>query len=249
MLAKTGQVARIDAFPGPTSRHDLPYHLGCLAVGLFLGAGLGGAVAPGLVRAENGGIYDFIRANADYMRGKAAPDRPQASQPAAAHRDQFVVRLRRPPHRIAARLSPAHRQADTIVGTGARPACATCSETPAKTVLEQILNDVTLRAGDTVILKGLALVFRGGLRPPYDLADFTDFRRSSMLTRSERRQLDDELGLTRNAEALHAFNLKGGTIDASLDIAKTPTPRKRTHASAGIHRTVRSLVARPQTGM
>jgi hypothetical protein len=239
MLAKSVQVPRIGAFPRPASRRDLPYHLGCLAVGLCLGAGLGAAIAPGLVRAENGGIYDFIRANADYMRDKPAQDRPQASQPAAAHRDQFIVRLRRPPHWVTARLSPTHRQADTIVRTEARPTCSTCGETPPKTVLEEILNDVTLRAGDTVILKGLALVFRGGLRPPYELADFTDFRRSTMLTRSERRQLDDELGLTRNAEALHAFNLKGGTIDTSLDGAKAPVPRKRTHASAGIRRIVR----------
>jgi hypothetical protein len=184
----------------------LLYPLTCLALGLVLGGGIGAAVAPQLLQAaENVGVYDVIRMSAAMRAGAQRP----APLPAAV--------LGGPVFRV--RLAPAHRSAlrrrVPVEVAEAKP-CTGCVELHYATPIEAILNDVTLRSGDTVMLKAGARVFRGGKRLPYTPDDFIDFRSGSFLTKLERQQIDTALGLTQRAQVLQAFQAKARVMQASL---------------------------------
>jgi hypothetical protein len=86
--------------------------------------------------------------------------------------------------------------------------------------LEAILNDKTLRAGDTVMMSTGAVVFRGGDHLPYTAADFADFRESRLITKKERQLIDADLGLTMRAVAMRNFDGKAADAPPAPAMAK-----------------------------
>jgi len=65
-----------------------------------------------------------------------------------------------------------------------------------------LLRDITLRPGDSVVLDGKVSTFTGGTSWPYNRRDFRDFRAAPELTTSQRRQIDERVGISRTeAEA------------------------------------------------
>ena len=65
-----------------------------------------------------------------------------------------------------------------------------------------LLRDITLRPGDSVVLDGKVSTFTGGTSWPYSRRDFRDFRSASELTKGQRRQIDERVGISRmEAEA------------------------------------------------
>jgi hypothetical protein len=195
-----------DFWAARISSDRLLYPLTCLALGLFLGAGVGAAVAPQLLHAEDAGVYETIRISAA-MR-EAAAHRQVAAPQAHLQMPRFHFRG----HVMRAHLPPVRRSA----------ARAPVAETPAPEAAqyaspaEAILNDPTLRPGDTVILQAGARVFRGGKHTPHVADDFVDFRNTTLLTKVERREIDEALGLTLKTQALQAFETKIRTTQASL---------------------------------
>jgi len=190
---------------------DLLYPVACLALGLVLGGALGAVLAPQLLQAaDDAGIYDFIRQNA---AREAAKERRRPLP-------EFHVRLSPSgrPDLMRARLPPQQRRAEPAPQTAAAPEAPRFSS-----ALEAILNDATLRGGDTVIMKTGAMVFRGGKRLPHSLDDFTDFRESTLLTKGERKLIDNTLGLSRSAETMRLFLAGSRTAKASADFGKPRT--------------------------
>ncbi|SEC84199.1 hypothetical protein SAMN05519104_2202 [Rhizobiales bacterium GAS188] len=189
----------------------LLYPLTCLALGLCLGGSVGAAVAPQLLQAaDDVGVYDVVRQSAA-MSAAAQRPAPQAQLPVL--RPQFRV------HVMRARLAPARHRAARARAPAESEApnpCPGCGETHYASPTEAILNDLTLRAGDTVMLKAGAQVFRGAKHMPYTQDDFVDFRSSSLLTKLERRQIDEALGLTQRSQALQAFETRIQATPASL---------------------------------
>jgi hypothetical protein len=182
-----------------------------------LGGGVGAAFAPTLLQAaDDAGVYDVIRQNAAQQAARSHVVRQSSELP------QFRVRLTRGrPDVVRAmlhvRLSPTHRAAKHGSHTGAEDVhCAACNQQEWSSPLEAILNDITLRAGDAVVMRTGAKVFRGAKNIPYNLADFMDFRDSTMLTKKERHEIDSALGLTQTAETLRVFESKVHGKRASL---------------------------------
>lgn len=60
-----------------------------------------------------------------------------------------------------------------------------------------LLRDITLRPGDSVVLNGKVSTFTGGSSWPYSRRDFRDFRTASELSKSQRRQIDEQVGISR----------------------------------------------------
>jgi len=60
-----------------------------------------------------------------------------------------------------------------------------------------LLRDFTLRPGDSVVLDGKVRTFAGGSNWPYSARDFRDFRSAAELTKSQRKQIDDRVGVSR----------------------------------------------------
>lgn len=60
-----------------------------------------------------------------------------------------------------------------------------------------LLRDFTLRPGDSVVLDGKVRTFTGGSRWPYSTRDFRDFRSAAELTKSQRQQIDERVGVSR----------------------------------------------------
>ncbi|MFI4995078.1 MAG: hypothetical protein ACHQAQ_04760 [Hyphomicrobiales bacterium] len=209
-------------WPDGTALGGLLYPLSCLALGVVLGGGVGAVLAPQLLHAEDAGIYDFIRMNAAQQARRAPRPafQPRFSLPQLSFRHPRgranVMQARLPPEwRAHAERRPgaraiASREPDSGI-------CSGCSKARYSSPLEAILNDKTLRAGDTVMMTMGAVVFRGAKRLPYTAADFMDFRQSTLLTKKERRQIDDALGLTRSVDALRVFGSKVRTSQAFPD--------------------------------
>ncbi|MFI5014646.1 MAG: hypothetical protein ACHQAY_20110 [Hyphomicrobiales bacterium] len=201
--------------PGAPSSGRFLYLLSCLELGLVLGGSVGAVVTPQLLQAaDDAGIYDFIRQSAA-LRAGAVPRSATLPKSAA------LRQMRAWPNMMHARL-PAPGRHPVAAGKRVAPAepeqavCRSCDQARYTSPLEAILADMTLRAGDTIITKVGARVFRGAKRPPYSEADFMDFRESTLLTKAERRQIDSALGLTRRGEALQAFEDRLGAPQASL---------------------------------
>jgi hypothetical protein len=60
-----------------------------------------------------------------------------------------------------------------------------------------LLRDFTLRPGDSVVLDGKVRTFAGGSRWPYSARDFRDFRSAGELSKSQRKQIDERVGVSR----------------------------------------------------
>ncbi len=60
-----------------------------------------------------------------------------------------------------------------------------------------LLRDFTLRPGDSVVLDGKVRTFMGGSRWPYSTSDFRDFRKASELSKGQREQIDERVGISR----------------------------------------------------
>lgn len=60
-----------------------------------------------------------------------------------------------------------------------------------------LLRDFTLRPGDSVVLDGKVQTFIGGSSFPYSARDFRDFRSASELSKGQRRQIDERVGISR----------------------------------------------------
>ncbi|MDP3256852.1 MAG: DUF2865 domain-containing protein [Bosea sp. (in: a-proteobacteria)] len=60
-----------------------------------------------------------------------------------------------------------------------------------------LLRDFTLRPGDSVVLDGKVRTFVGGSRFPYSPRDFRDFRSAGELSKSQRREIDERVGISR----------------------------------------------------
>jgi len=60
-----------------------------------------------------------------------------------------------------------------------------------------LLRDITLRPGDSVVLDGKVSTFTGSSSWPYSRRDFRDFRTASELSKSQRKQIDEQVGISR----------------------------------------------------
>lgn len=60
-----------------------------------------------------------------------------------------------------------------------------------------LLRDFTLRPGDSVVLDGKVRTFVGGSGWPYSPRDFRDFRSAGELSKSQRREIDERVGISR----------------------------------------------------
>lgn len=96
------------------------------------------------------------------------------------------------------------------------PTC-TCRRDPAKRSVS-VLRDYTLRKGDTVVVDGKALVFKGAEHWPYRPSDFSDFRGAGLAT-ADRGDIDRVVGVSRIDEAMKGYRVSG-TPAAGVPIAR-----------------------------
>jgi hypothetical protein len=115
-----------------------------------------------------------------------------------------------------------------------------------------LLRDFTLRPGDSVVLDGKVRTFVGGSRWPYSTRDFRDFRSTAELSKSQRRQIDERVGVSRMEAQARGMKRQLRLREASLqddDIASdaTWTVALRGGFDAGARGTVRMIaIDRPQ---
>lgn len=79
-----------------------------------------------------------------------------------------------------------------------------------------LLRDFTLRPGDSVVLDGKVKTFVGGSRWPYSPRDFRDFRTALELSKSQRQQIDDRVGLSRREADARSLRRQMALREASL---------------------------------
>lgn len=79
-----------------------------------------------------------------------------------------------------------------------------------------LLRDITLRAGDSVVLDGKVKTFTGASRWPYSPRDFVDFRAAGELSASQRRSIDQRVGVSRGEAQLQALRRRMRTREAAL---------------------------------
>lgn len=60
-----------------------------------------------------------------------------------------------------------------------------------------LMRDFTLRAGDSIVTSDGVTTFSGSAQWPYKSRDFRDFRASRELSAKQRRQIDDQVGISR----------------------------------------------------
>lgn len=92
-----------------------------------------------------------------------------------------------------------------------RPAIANAGERRVS-----LLRDFTLRPGDSVVLDGRVRTFAGSAKWPYSAADFRDFRASDELSRNQRRQIDDKVGVSHREAQLRSLRRQMRVREASL---------------------------------
>jgi len=97
---------------------------------------------------------------------------------------------------------------------GADPACRPAIAT-AKDRRVSLLRDFTLRPGDSIVLDGRVRTFTGG-KWPYNTADFRDFRGAPDLTASDRRQIDEKVGVSHREAQVRALRRQMRVREASL---------------------------------
>lgn len=97
---------------------------------------------------------------------------------------------------------------------GADPACRPAIAT-AKDRRVSLLRDFTLRPGDSIVLDGRVRTFTGG-KWPYTTADFRDFRGSPDLTASDRRKIDEKVGISHMEAQARALRRQMRVREAAL---------------------------------
>ena len=91
-----------------------------------------------------------------------------------------------------------------------------------------LLRDFTLRPGDSVVLDGKVRTFAGGSRWPYSTRDFRDFRSASELSKGQRKQIDERVGVSRMEAQARSLRRQMRLREASLhddSIASDATDR------------------------
>lgn len=91
-----------------------------------------------------------------------------------------------------------------------RPAIATVNDRRVS-----LLRDFTLRPGDSIVLDGRVRTFNGG-KWPYTTADFRDFRGSPELTASDRRKIDEKVGISHTEAQVRTLRRQMRVREASL---------------------------------
>ncbi|WP_126111464.1 MULTISPECIES: DUF2865 domain-containing protein [unclassified Bosea (in: a-proteobacteria)] len=91
-----------------------------------------------------------------------------------------------------------------------RPAIATANDRRVS-----LLRDFTLRPGDSIVLDGRVRTFNGG-KWPYTTADFRDFRGSPELTASDRRKIDEKVGISHAEAQVRTLRRQMRVREASL---------------------------------
>ena len=89
-------------------------------------------------------------------------------------------------------LPMAYSHESTRDAAACRPAIVQAGERRVS-----LLRDFTLRPGDSVVLDGKVRTFAGGSRWPYSPRDFRDFRSAAELSKSQRNQIDERVGISR----------------------------------------------------
>lgn len=79
-----------------------------------------------------------------------------------------------------------------------------------------LLRDITLRPGDSVVLDGKVRTFTGATRWPYSIRDFEDFRGSRELSASQRRMIDETVGISRREAQMQTLRRQMRTREAAL---------------------------------
>ncbi|MFN3671656.1 MAG: DUF2865 domain-containing protein [Bosea sp. (in: a-proteobacteria)] len=79
-----------------------------------------------------------------------------------------------------------------------------------------LLRDFTLRPGDSVVLNGKVQTFMGGSRWPYSPRDFRDFRSAAELSKGQRKEIDDLVGLSRMEAEARSLRRRMAVREASL---------------------------------
>ncbi|CAD5258774.1 conserved hypothetical protein [Bosea sp. 62] len=97
---------------------------------------------------------------------------------------------------------------------GADPACRPAIAT-ARDRRVSLLRDFTLRPGDSIVLDGRVRTFTGG-KWPYNTADFRDFRGAPDLTASDRRKIDEKVGISHREAQVRALRRQMRVREASL---------------------------------
>lgn len=82
-----------------------------------------------------------------------------------------------------------------------------------------LLRDFTLRPGDSVVIDGKVRTFAGSTRWPYSARDFRDFRSAGELTRAQRKQIDDRVGVSRMEAQARSLRRQMRVREASLQDA------------------------------
>lgn len=98
-----------------------------------------------------------------------------------------------------------------------------------------VYRDFTLRPGDSVVLNGKVKTFAGSDRFPYRASDFRDFRSASELSRSQRREIDERVGISRLEAQERSIRRQMRQRQASLDddaVLSDVTPLRGTLAPA-----------------
>lgn len=80
-----------------------------------------------------------------------------------------------------------------------------------------LLRDITLRPGDSIVLDGKVTTFMGGSSWPYSRRDFRDFRSAPELTKAQRRQIDEQVGISRMEAQLRSLRRKMRVREARLE--------------------------------
>jgi hypothetical protein len=99
--------------------------------------------------------------------------------------------------------------------TSADPACRPAIVAAGERRVS-LLRDITLRPGDSVVLDGKVKTFTGGTRWPYSTRDFEDFRGSRELSASQRRMIDETVGISRREAQMQALRRQMRTREAAL---------------------------------
>lgn len=119
-------------------------------------------------------------------------------------------------------LPMAYSHENTRDAAACRPAIVQAGERRVS-----LLRDFTLRPGDSVVLDGKVRTFVGGSRWPYSPRDFRDFRSAAELTKGQRQQIDERVGISRmEAEArglrrqmrLREASLQDDSVASDADI-------------------------------
>ncbi|PZN99774.1 MAG: hypothetical protein DCF30_11035 [Hyphomicrobiales bacterium] len=108
-------------------------------------------------------------------------------------------------------LPMAYSHESTRDAAACRPAIVQAGERRVS-----LLRDFTLRPGDSVVLDGKVRTFAGGSRWPYSTRDFRDFRSASELSKSQRKQIDERVGVSRMEAQARSLRRQMRLREASL---------------------------------